>query len=75
MIQLRLATADKRQQLIVGEDDTPTSILNDNDIILEGASINLDGIPLTREELHTPITDLVYGETATLSVVVKTGNA
>ena len=50
-------------------------ILLANDVILEGASINLDGIPLTREELHSPIEELVYGDSATLSVVVKTGNA
>lgn len=75
MIQLRLATANNRKQVIVSEDETPMGILLANDVILEGASINLDGIPLTREELHSPIEELVYGDSATLSVVVKTGNA
>ena len=75
MINLRLATADSRRTLIISEDDTPMAILESNDIVLDGASINLDGIPLTREEMHTPFGDLVYSDTATLSVVVKTGNA
>lgn len=75
MLRLRLATADSRKQLVVSEDDTPMEILTDNDVIIEGASINLDGIPLTRDEFHTPFRSLVQGETATLSVVVKTGNA
>ena len=75
MINLRLATADSRRTLIVDEDDTPIGILESNEVILDGASVNLDGIPLTREEMHAPFGDLVYGDTATLSVVVKTGNA
>lgn len=75
MINLRLATADNRRTVIVGEDVTPMGILQENEITLDGASINLDGIPLTREELNTPMGSLVYTDSATLSVVVKTGNA
>lgn len=75
MIKLRLSTADKRQQLIVDEEKTPLGILQDNSVIIEGASINLDGIALTREELNSPLSALVYSESATLSVVVKSGNA
>lgn len=75
MIKLRLATADSRKQIVVEPNQTPFEILRDNEVILEGASINLDGIPLTRQELNQPIGNLVAGDSATLSVVVKTENA
>jgi len=75
MIKLRLSTPNERKQVIVSEDKTPLEILNENEVIIEGASINLDGIALTRVEFNSPIGDLVSTETATLSVVVKTGNA
>lgn len=75
MIKLRLATANERKQLIVDPEETPMDILNDNEVIIEGASINLDGIPLSRDEVYQPLLNLVRGESATLSVVVKTGNA
>lgn len=75
MIKLRLSTANERKQIIVSEDETPNEILQKEEVVIEGASINLDGIALTREEFNSPIGDLVYTESATLSVVVKTGNA
>lgn len=75
MIKLRLATPDSRKQLIVEETKTPREILEENEVFLEGASINLDGIPLTRDEFATALGDMVSTETATLSVVVKTSNA
>lgn len=75
MIKLRLSTADSRTNVIVDGDVTPKQILDENSVVIEGASINLDGIPLTRDEFNTPIGELVRTETATLSVVVKTGNA
>ena len=75
MIKLRLATPDSRKQLVVEPDKTPLQILEDNEVFLDGASINLDGIPLTREEFNTPLSSLVSSETTTLSVVVKTSNA
>lgn len=75
MIKLRLATADSRKQIVVEPNQTPFEILQSNEVVLEGASINLDGIPLTRQELNQPISNLVAGDSATLSVVVKTENA
>lgn len=75
MIKLRLSTPNERKQIIVSEDKTPMEILNENEVIIEGASINLDGIALTREEFNSALGTLVASETATLSVVVKTGNA
>lgn len=75
MIKVRLATASGRQQVIVEPEKTPLQILQDNEVIIDGASINLDGIPLTREEFNTPIGQLTSTDSTTLSVVVKTGNA
>lgn len=75
MVKVRLQTSSGRQQLIVSDTATPMEVLVDNQVVLEGASINLDGIVLTREELNSPIATLITGESCTLSVVVKTGNA
>ena len=75
MVKVRLQTSSGRQQLIVSDTATPMEVLVDNQVVLDGASINLDGIVLTREELNSPIATLITGESCTLSVVVKTGNA
>jgi hypothetical protein len=75
MIKLRLSTADSRKNIIVSEDMTPAQVLADNNVVLEGASINLDGMQVTREEFTSPLSSLVSGDSATLSVVVKSGNA
>lgn len=77
MIKVRLQTSNERKQLIVDPSAHPMQILNDNNVILEGASVNLNGIQLTRHEFTEPMSDLLPQgtESATLSVVVKTGNA
>ena len=77
MIKLRLQTSNERKQLIVDPSVQPMDILNENEVILEGASVNLNGIQLTRQEFTQPLIDLLppNTESATLSVVVKTGNA
>lgn len=75
MLELRLSTPEERKNIRVPEDRKIAEILQEHEVVTEGASINLDGIPLTREEINGRIGDLVVTETATLSVVVKTGNA
>lgn len=75
MIRLRISTPDNRTTVIVEPEKTVNDIIEENDIHIDGASLNVNGIPLTRDEFQEPISTLASGETATLSVVVKSGNA
>ncbi len=75
MIKLRISTPDGRSNVIVEPTKTIRDVIEENNIYTEGATINLDGIPVSREEFNEPFDSLVSGESATLSIVVKTGNA
>jgi hypothetical protein len=75
MLQLRLSTTHERKNIIVERTQTPKQVLDSEDVILDGATVNLDGIPLSYQEMNTSFDELGAGDTATLSVVVKTGNA
>jgi hypothetical protein len=75
MLQLRLSTAHERRNINVDVNTTPRQVLEDEDVILDGATVNLDGVPLSYQEMGLSFDELGTGETATLSVVVKTGNA
>ena len=75
MIQLRIGTAAGRINDVVVRTQTPMEVLNSHDVILDGATVSLDGIPLSYQDLNTSFDILGAGDTATLSVTVKTGNA
>jgi len=75
MINLRLNTPDGRQTLVVPETKTAKEILDENQIVTEGADISIDGIPVSIRDMNTSFTDLGCGDSVVLSVVVKTGNA
>lgn len=75
MIRLRLGTSQERKSLIVEPASTPMTVLNDEEVILDGATVSLNGIPLTYKDLNTTFTELGVEDSATLSVVVKTENA
>lgn len=75
MIQLRLGTPNERKNIIADETNTPMDVLEREDVILDGANISLNGIPLSYQDLGISFDDLGVEDSATLSVVVKTGNA
>ena len=75
LLQIKLSTTHERKNLIVDENATPLSVLQQEDVVTDGATINLDGIPLSYQDLTTAFGILGVKESATLSVVVKTGNA
>lgn len=75
MINLRLNTPDGRTSLVVDGNKTPKQILEENQIVTEGADISIDGIPVSVRDINTSFVALGCGDTVVLSVVVKTGNA
>lgn len=75
MINLRISTPDGRTTIISERSKTPRDIIQEQDLITDGATISLDGVPLQVAELGRTFEELRCGESATLSVVVKTGNA
>lgn len=75
MIQLKVSTAQGRNTYVIDESKTLRDIVNEYDIITDGATLSLDGVPLTVQEMGMTFTELSVAEACTLSVVVKTGNA
>lgn len=75
MIQIKLSTTQERRNLVVDANATPLSVLQAEDVVLDGAVVSLNGIPLAYQDMNATFADLDVTDTATLSVVVKTGNA
>lgn len=75
MIQVRLSTTQERRNLVVDGTATPLSVLQAEDVVLDGATVSLNGIPLNYQDMNTTFADLNVADSCTLSVVVKTGNA
>jgi len=75
MLQIKISTTSGRTTVIGNYEDTPRSILDDNDIMYEGAIVSVDGFPLSLVDLNTPFASLGVSETVSLTVVIKTGNA
>jgi len=75
MIQVRLSTTQERKNLVVEPEATPFSVLESEDVVLDGATISLNGVPLFYQDMNVSFADLDVTDSCTLSVVVKTGNA
>ena len=75
MIQVRLSTTQERKNLVIDPTATPFSVLEAEDVVLDGATTSLNGVPLFYQDMNISFADLGVTESCTLSVVVKTGNA
>lgn len=75
MIELRIGTPNGRINVIANPTDTPAGIIEQEDIITDGANISLNGIPLAYRDLNTSFQELGVEDRATMSIVVKSDNA
>jgi len=75
MLQIRLSTTAGRQTIVAEATDTPRQVLDANDIAYEGAIVSVDGFPLALADMNAPFNTLGVGESVSLTVVIKTGNA
>ena len=75
MINLRVSTSTERSTHIVPSDQTVLAFLAEKEIEHNGAVIMVSGITLTATDYSLPFSALVVGDSALMSVVIKTGNA
>ncbi len=73
MIQVRVSTATERKTVTVESTATPRQVFADNNISIEGATINLAGTPLSVTELGSTFAALNIhdGDSVSLTAIVK----
>lgn len=70
MIKVTIGQTLQRKDVMVEETKTINEIIRENDVPTTGVTYHLDGVPLSADELDTPIGELVDSDSTMLSVVV-----
>ena len=74
MIQVKITNPEGRNTVMADENKTILDFLSEQDEVLEGASVSLDGITLTRTELTQSFSANFVEESCRLTITVKSDN-
>lgn len=75
MIRVSINTNTQRKTVVVPSTTVIKAILEENSIDYAGATVHMDGCPLSVQEMNSTLRELGVIETAILSSVMKADNA
>ena len=74
MLQVKITTPEERKTVIIDESLSVIKILEDQEVILTGAAIAIDGITLTATEVRQSLDTFTDSDSCRITVTVKSDN-